>query len=653
MGKCRNSPIKRPTIPRLELLVAVMAVRLSKLITAEFDWEIDNIIFWTDSTTVLQYIYNESRRFHRFVATRLEEIHEHTKPDQWRYVPGRLNPADDGSRGLSIEAFTPGYRVGPDFLHQSMDQWPSAKIVEVPENDVEVLKKQVCQNVVVADQGLPWLLKRLSSWPKLQRCVSWLIRSVTFLQHKSTPLFCPNQITLIEMKVAARVIIKLAQLEYFQSEILALESERKIKSNSRLVSLNPVMKNGVLCVGGRLKHAPLATEAINPMIVPNEHHVAELIISYYHHILGHAEREHVLSVVRQWYWVLNAWALTRQILRRCTTCRRYNEMPMAQKMGDLPGAKLTPYKPPFTFTGLDIFGPFSVKRGRSSQKIYGCIFVCFTTRAVHIEDVGSLETDTFILALRRFISVRGAVKELWSDNGTNSTAGEKELSSLKREWNQRAITKATHEKGVEWQFQPFKQWHFQPPTASHMSGVWERLIRSVRKVMKAILGHPHAFIDREALRTLFAEVVGILNTRPLCSSSDDPKDTEALTPSHSLQQRQGLAIPSGVFEYSEIFSRKKWKRAQVLANQFWVRWVREYLPILHERKKWFLPKRNLQVNDLVLVVDSIQPRSHWNLGRVTKVFPGRDSLVRAAEVKTKSSNYVRPITKLCLLEEAK
>ena len=101
-----------------------------------------------------------------------------------------------------------------------------------------------------------------------------------------------------------------------------------------------------------------------------------------------------------------------------------------------------------------------------------------------------------------------------------------------------------------------------------MSGVWERLIRSVRKVMKAILGHPHAFIDREALRTLFAEVVGILNTRPLCSSSDDPKDMETLTPSHFLQQRQGLAIPPGVFEDSEIFSRKEWKRAQVLANQF-------------------------------------------------------------------------------------
>ncbi|CAB4031067.1 Hypothetical predicted protein [Paramuricea clavata] len=214
-----------------------------------------------------------------------------------------------------------------------------------------------------------------------------------------------------------------------------------------------------------------------------------------------------------------------------------------------------------------------------------------------------------------------------------------------REWDQRAIIKAAHEKGVKWHFQPFKKWHFQPPTASHMSGVWERLIRSLRKVMKAILGHPHAFVDRETLRTLFAEDVGILNTRPLCPSSDDPKDMEALTPSHFLQQR--------VFEDSEMFARKKWKRAQVVANQFWARWVREYLPFLQVRKKWLVPKRNLQVNDLVLVVDSTEPRSHWNLGRVTKVFPGTDGLVRTAEVKTKSSLPVRPIAKLCLLEETK
>jgi hypothetical protein len=144
MGKCRNSPIKRPTIPRLELLASVMAVRLSNLVQSEIDWDISNVVFWTDSTTVLQYINNESRRFHRFVATRLEEIHEYTQPEQWRYVPGRLNPADDGSRGLPVEAFLSKccWWSGPEFLYEDVNQWPELKIAyQLPEDDQEVLKK--------------------------------------------------------------------------------------------------------------------------------------------------------------------------------------------------------------------------------------------------------------------------------------------------------------------------------------------------------------------------------------------------------------------------------------------------------------------------------------------------------------------------------
>ena len=151
---------------------------------------------------------------------------------------------------------------------------------------------------------------------------------------------------------------------------------------------------------------------------------------------------------------------------------------------------------------------------------------------------------------------------------------------------------------------------------------------------------------------MFAEAAGILNSRPLCSCSEDPNDCEPITPSHLLQQGQGLAVPPDLLNDSEIYSRKQWRRAQVLASHFWARWVRKYLPLLQERKKWIMKKRNLRVNDLVLLVDATQPRGHWNLGGVTKVFFGADDLVRTTEVKTKTSTFVRPISKLCLLEEA-
>ena len=165
--------------------------------------------------------------------------------------------------------------------------------------------------------------------------------------------------------------------------------------------------------------------------------------------------------------------------------------------------------------------------------------------------------------------------------------------------------------------------------------------------MKAVLGSPSALVGLETLRTVFAEVTSILNSRPICPSSDDPNDLEPLTPNHLLLQHRNLFVPPG-----DLYSHKQWRHAQFIADCFWFRWIREYVPTLQQRHKWLLNKQNLAVNDLVLVVDNTVPRSRWLLGRVTRVFPGEDLCVRTAEVKTKNSRLVRPVTKLCLLEEA-
>ncbi|XP_028390646.1 uncharacterized protein LOC114515563 [Dendronephthya gigantea] len=312
VGKCRNCPIKKPTIPRLDLKASVLAVRLSNLIRAELDWNVDHIIiFWTDSTTVLQYITNKNRRFHRFVATRLEETHEHTTLEQWRHVPGALNPAEDGSRGLPIEAFhsTCRWWSGPAFLSQTANHWRVARVSEVPEDNEEVVKPRIGHNspAVVIGSHLFQLLNDLSSWSKLQRYISWLVRLMRHLRTKAKSQVAsfPKEISLTEMKEASTSIVKVVQNQYFQDELSALKSGMKIKSDSRLVTLSPVLLDGVICVGGRLRHAPLTSENVNPMIVPHQHDIASLIITYYHQILDHAGREHVLSVVRQHYWIIS------------------------------------------------------------------------------------------------------------------------------------------------------------------------------------------------------------------------------------------------------------------------------------------------------------------------------------------------------------
>ena len=653
MGKTRNAPIKEWTIPRLELQATVLAVRLSNSILKELDLRVNEIFFWSDSMTSLQYIKNQTKRFQTFVANRVAEIHESTTPEQWHHVPGTMNPADEGSGGVAIKHFQPGCRwwSGPSFLWQPVQQWPNARVEDIRSDDKEIRKPATIMFTTETSQ-VDLLLKRYSSWSRLLRVMSWVLRFVKALKKEKPEYIVGGTLTLVQLQRASEVITRLVQRQHFREEYMALKEGRQVKCSSSLATLSLILTDGIIRVGGRIHRAPITFEAAHPVILPKSSPVSVLIVRYYHHVLGHAGREHVLSVLRQRYWILRGRALVRQILSKCISCRKRNTPALQQAMADLPKERLVPYHPPFTFTGLDFFGPFYVKRARSVIKVYGCIFVCFNSRAVHIEDVSSLETDTFILALRRFISVRGCPKEIWSDNGTNFTGAERELRRSVRELNEEQIRRELHSYDAEWFKYVLPRWRFQPPTASHMSGVWERLIRSVRKAMNAVLSKPGAAIPLETLRTVFAEVTSILNSRPISPASDDPSDMEPLTPNHLLLQRRNLAIPPGVFAKEELYSRKQWRHAQFLANCFWSRWVLEYVPTLQQRHKWLLNKRNLAVNDLVLVVDKTVPRSRWLLGRVMKVFPGEDSRVRTAEVKTKDSSLTRPVTKLCLLEEA-
>lgn len=309
-------------------------------------------------------------------------------------------------------------------------------------------------------------------------------------------------------------------------------------------------------------------------------------------------------------------------------------------MAPLPSSRTAAYEPPFSRTGMDLFGPLYVKHGRGTVKRWCCLFTCLTTRAVHLEVVNSLSTDDFLLCLRRFLNRRGDVTELRCDNGTNFVGAERELKESLEEWNQDQIQKELIQRGCKW--------IFQPPTASSMSGVWERLVRSAKTVLKSIIG-THTVCDA-VLSTVLTEVERILNGRALTANSDDPNDLDPLTPDHFLLQRKVISLPPGVFSEADGILRRKWRQAQYLADLFWSRWIKEYLPMLQVRRKWLDVKPNLKANDLVLLVDNNQPRGRWNLGRVMETYPGSDGLVRTVKVKTKSGDFVRPIQKLCLLE---
>ncbi|KAK3714890.1 hypothetical protein QZH41_001884 [Actinostola sp. cb2023] len=316
MGKARNTPLKDWTIPRLELQAAVLAIRLSNTVRRELDLDIDSPTFWTDSMTTLQYIRNTSRRFSVFVANRLTEIHENSSPVQWRHVPGRQNPADEGSRGTDIQYFQQGCRWwnGPDFLWLPEEQWHIEPDVTCSENVEEETINTGTTMFVTSGSQIELLLKHYSSWSHLLRVMSWILRFIKCLK-KEQPRQQPRVLALAEIKNTSHEVVRLLQRQSFQEEYVALRAGQQVKRQSRLANLNPILsEDGIIRVGGRIHRDPIAFTTAHPIILPKDHPVSELMVRYYHKILGHAGREHVLSAIRQSFWILQARSLVRRIL---------------------------------------------------------------------------------------------------------------------------------------------------------------------------------------------------------------------------------------------------------------------------------------------------------------------------------------------------
>jgi len=466
------------------------------------------------------------------------------------------------------------------------------------------------------------------------------VRFCEWLRNRKTS---PNTeaLTSEELQEGTLLIMRLVQARSFAEELRDLKANKEVKGSSRLAKLKPLLTEGVLRVGGLLEEAVvLSYDEKHPIILPKKHHISQLIVRHCHESLAHAGREQTLAQTRKMFWILGGRSSAKNIIRKCFKCRRLNERPMKQVMAPLPKERLQPYKPPFTFSGVDFFGPLMVKWGRGSAKRWGCLFTCLTTRAIFLELVPSLETDDFIMALRQFVNRRGPPEVIRSDRGTNFVGAERELKEAIEGWNNAKIYQELQQKGVKWTFHP--------PTAAHMSGVWERLVQSAKKHLKAIVGD--RLLSEFALRTLLTEVEFIMNNRPIVAASDDPADLEALTPNHFLLQRKVAGLPPGVFVKEDHLGRKQWRKVQYLTDAFWKRWISEYLPTLTERGKWLRDQQDVRVGDLVLILDENVPRNKWNLGRVTEVFVGRDSRVRSAKVKTSSTELHRPVLKLCLLD---
>ncbi|XP_046590191.1 uncharacterized protein LOC124293393 isoform X2 [Neodiprion lecontei] len=635
-SKGRVAPLKDQTIPRLELCGALTLARLYREVLEVTSFRVDKTIFWSDSTIVLQWLNKHPSVLKVFEAHRVAEIQEVSKDAEWRHIRTDQNPADALSRGQFPREFlnNDSWLRGPAWLTQPESVWPQVAVT--PQKDLPGIKKSLC---MFSQSQSEEIFKNFSSYTRLIRVVAYCLR------------FSPNNnvkgaLTIKEIEEAEYRVIRLIQQAHFQDEIDRLLSEERVKC-AKLGSLNPrVDERGLIRVGGRINKADISLDQRNPILLPSRHHVTDLLIRHTHEKFFHTGIQSTLYSIRQRFWILDGRNQIRKVVRRCVRCIRFRAKPETYKMADLPKSRVD-NAPPFYHTGVDYFGPILAKekkhRNRSSIKVYGCVFICMSTKAIHIEIASDLSTDAFIAALRRFVSRRGIPGHIYSDNGTNFVGANSQL----REFY--AVRESEDFRSQLYEFTSTRkiEWHFNPPLSPHFGGIWEAAVKSCKHHLKRVMCD--FLFTYEELTTLAIEIEGILNSRPLCPISTDPNDPIALTPAHFLVGRPLTMLPENDLSLVPDNRISSWQLITKTRQEFWRRWQLEYLSELQKRQKWINPTKNIALDTVVLLIDKNQPCMQWRLGRVVELHPGDDGVVRVVTVKTTRGLYKRNTRSICAL----
>lgn len=653
-SKSRLTPLNNrtlKTVPRIELCSAKLGVELSMKLARELDYKFNNTFYYSDSTTVLSYIKSDTIRFHRFVDNKICFIRNYSDCADWYHVPSRENPADLLSRGVTVSHLVSSemWKRGPNFLKHN-HLFPEQRALNLPVDDPEIKRETfalVCESEAMSPTDI--LINSSSSWHKLKLRVSYFIKFISWLKSGRKKI---SKLSVKNMADAELAIISYEQHKYFPREIECISRKTRLNKTSSIRKLLPFMKQSLLRVGGRLKNANVIDDVKYPIILPSKSYAIKLYVDHVHKVVGHLGRENMLSTIRRKYWLLKGSSVVRKTISNCFHCKKCFSKPTTQLMAELPYPRVVSDLPAFTNVGVDYFGPFIVTHGRKTEKRYGAIFSCMSSRAIHLEMSHSLTTDSFINALRRFICRRGNVKCLYSDNGTNFVGSSRELENSIREWNLNSIDSWLQQRNI--------QWNFNTPYASHHGGFFEREIRSVRKILSSMLSEQVIKLNDENLCTIFCEIEAILNNRPLSEVSSDHTDIDAITPNNLLLLNAGVTFPPGLFNPRDCYSKRKWRQVQYLVNLFWSRWRREYLVLLQSRIKWLNVERSYKTGDLVLVMDIQLPRNQWPLGRIMEIIADRSNLVRSVKIKIsrcKNRNLqdfsttviTRPISKIICL----
>ena len=661
-SKLRLAPMKKLSIPRLELLGVLIGVRCLSFVESELKQHIHRKILYTDSQCVLKWL-TSTKSLSVFVTNRLKEIK--AADIHFRYVASADNPADIATRGITpenLQNFSLWWK-GPDWLMTAPETWPTWNVDEVNRKVIEAIESEYKDNKVMYEAGLTATDKNITSPPlgiddakfsslkRLIRVTAWCLRFVTRLRKQGKDTGPLNAKELSKAKVMWELFV---QERGFSETIVALKCQ-KPSNLAQQLGLQ-VDDNGILRCKGRLTHAGIDEDARLPKLLPNKDNYTRLVIHDTHKRLFHAGVSHTLAQVRSEYWILKGRASVKEVLKGCRTCRKWEGGPYKMpSMPPLPSQRVT-QSHPFTHTGLDYFGPLYIRDNSGSRKVWVCLFTCLVVRAVHLELIRDMTSEQFLLCMRRFIAQHGTPHSFISDNASQFKLAKNVITKAWIEVEKDTeVQDYVSQKGIEW--------HFIKEMSPWMGGCYERMVGLAKRALRKTLGA--LSLTHDQLQTVLMEIASVINSRPLIYVTDDLNSNNTLlTPAHFLTMNTSTGIPeSGDVtdpQYLQKMSSTQrlldaWKTGVKHVDRFWTIWRKEYLLSLRERTEKHLSSPRVQshcspsVGDVVIIHENL-PRGSWKLGKIQELINSQDGKTRAARVLCKKKTLVRPLNLLYPLE---
>ena len=647
------APIRGQTIPRLELLGALLLAKLLSSVTNALKMELSlgSPVCFTDSKVTLHWITG-NREWKQFVQNRVNCIRELVPAECWKFCPGSSNPADIPSRGMNLSELSktllwlngPQWLCGSSFEHTIDAEY-------IPDDWMSELKTKsldTAHNLLVDGSASREAVVRcedFSSYQRLLRVTAYVMKFLRVLKNRND---CRHKSQSFDFD--------LARAEIYWIKILqeSLLKENKFSQWKRQFGMF-VDNEGLWRCKGRLSEADITEFAKYPILLDASHHITALIVKSCHEKVLHSGMKDTLTELRSRFWIVRGRQVVKKLLFHCVICRRFDSRPFQPPPPpSLPGFRVQEAQP-FAYTGVDFAGPLYIVNDPDTKVwIHVCLYTCCVTRAVHLDIVPNLTTEAFLRSFRRFSARRGFPCRMISDNGKTFKSASKVISTMLKDPVLQNFFAEIHLK-----------WVFNLERAPWWGGIFERMVRSMKRCLKRTIGRSKLSYDE--LLTVVTEVEITLNSRPISYVSCDDME-EPLTPSHLLVGHRLLSLPDPLCakDLDPTYGEKQLtcsltRRMRYLGatlSHFWHRWRREYLTELRESHR-YANKTNGQeviaIGDIVVVYDHELPRTLWRLGKVEQLIRGSDGAVRGALVRVNSgkkntSFLKRPIQHLYPLE---